>query len=176
MITSPRMSIIPADLISLIMLPNIVKEISVAPEQQKSIQTIMTIRQQPLLKVRMAMLEMGKEIQKQFSAGKQPDPDVIKKMKDVQEKFMASQQQLQTGADRAIFETMKQQQQLTDILTKSQLDILGTMKGDTTEAKRPDFYSKFLRRQVLPTSQRAIAKLEGVRKAADGIKKELSDD
>jgi hypothetical protein len=55
---------------------------------------------------------------------------------------------------------MKRQQQLTDILTKSQLDILGTMKGETTEAKRPDFYSQVLRRQVLPTSQRAIARLK----------------
>lgn len=89
---------------------------------------------------------------------------------------MDSQQQVQTDADREIFETMKRQQQLTEILTKSQLDILGTMKGDTIEAKRPDFYPQFLRRQVLTTSQRSIAKLEGVRKDAAGIKKELSDD
>ena len=85
--------------------------------------------------------------------------------KDVQEEFIASQQQVQTDADRAIFETMKRQQQLTEILTKSQLDILGTMKGDTTEAKRPDFYSQVLRRQVLrrqvlPIIQRAIARLK----------------
>ena len=125
-----------------------------------SIQTIMTIRQQPLLKVRMVTQERGKDMQKQFAAGKQPDPDVIKKTKDVQEEFIASQQQVQTDADRAIFETMKRQQQLTEILTKSQLDILGTMKGDTTEAKRPDFYSQVLRRQVLPIIQRAIARLK----------------
>ena len=170
MITFPRMSIIPADLVSRIMLPHIVNEISVAPEQQMSIQTIMTIRQRPLLKVRMVMQEMGKDMQKQFAAGKQPDPDVITKMKDVQKEFIASQQQVQTDADRAIFETMKRQQQLTEILTKSQLDILGTMKGDTTEAKRPDFYSQVLRRQVLrrqvlrrqvlPIIQRAIARLK----------------
>ena len=90
MITFPRMSIIPADLVSRIMLPNIVNEISVASEQQMSIQTIMTIRQQPLLKVRMVMQAMGKEMQKQFAAEKQPDPDVIEKMKDVQEEFVAS--------------------------------------------------------------------------------------
>ncbi len=165
MITFPRMSIIPADLVIRIMLPHIVNEISVAPEQQMSIQTIMTIRQQPLLKVRMVTQEMGKDMQKQFAAGKQPDPDVIKMTKDVQEEFIASQQQVQTDADRAIFETMKRQQQLTEILTKSQLDILGTMKGDTTEAKRPDFYSQVLRRQVLrrqvlPIIQRAIARLK----------------
>ena len=165
MITFPRMSIIPADLVSRIMLPHIVNEISVAPEQQMSIQTIMTIRQRPLLKVRMVTQEMGKDMQKQFAAGKQPDPDVITKMKDVQKEFIASQQQVQTDADRAIFETMKRQQQLTEILTKSQLDILGTMKGDTTEAKRPDFYSQVLRRQVLrrqvlPIIQRAIARLK----------------
>lgn len=159
------MSIIPADLVIRIMLPHIVNEISVAPEQQMSIQTIMTIRQQPLLKVRMVTQEMGKDMQKQFAAGKQPDPDVIKMTKDVQEEFIASQQQVQTDADRAIFETMKRQQQLTEILTKSQLDILGTMKGDTTEAKRPDFYSQVLRRQVLrrqvlPIIQRAIARLK----------------
>lgn len=85
---------------------------------------------------------------------------------------MDSQQQVQTDADREIFETMKRQQQLTEILTKSQLDILGTMKGDTIEAKRPDFYPQFLRRQVLTTSQRSIAKHEGVRKDAAGIKKD----
>jgi hypothetical protein len=37
------MSIIPADLVSRMTLPHIVKELSVAPEQQKSIQKFMTI-------------------------------------------------------------------------------------------------------------------------------------
>jgi len=73
-------------------------------------------------------------------------------MKDVQNKFMVSQQHVQTNADRTIFETLKRQQQLTEILTKSQLDISGAMKGDTIEAKRPNSYSQFLRRQVLTTS------------------------
>ena len=119
----------------------------------------------------MAMQQMGKEMQKQFAAGKQPDTDVIRKMKDVQKEFMASQQQVQKDADRAIFETTKQQQQLTEILAKSQLDIPGTMNGDTIKAKRSDFYSQFLRRQVLTTSQRSIAKIKGISKAADGLKK-----
>lgn len=74
MITSSRMSIIPADLVSLSMLPHIVKELSVALEQQKSIQTIMTIRQQPQLKIRMVMQEMGKEMQKQFA----PESNLIR--------------------------------------------------------------------------------------------------
>ena len=117
------------------------------------------------------MQQMGKEMQKQFAAGKQPDTDVIRKMKDVQKEFMASQQQVQKDADRAIFETTKQQQQLTEILAKSQLDIPGTMNGDTIKAKRSDFYSQFLRRQVLTTSQRSIAKIKGISKAADGLKK-----
>ena len=56
------------------------------------------------------MQQMGIEMQKQFAAGKQPDTDVIRKMKDVQKEFMASQQQVQKDADRAIFETTKQQQ------------------------------------------------------------------
>jgi hypothetical protein len=119
----------------------------------------------------MAMQQMGIEMQKQFAAGKQPDTDVIRKMKDVQKEFMASQQQVQKDADRAIFETTKQQQQLTEILAKSQLDIPGTMNGDTIKAKRSDFYSQFLRRQVLTTSQRSIAKIKGISKAADGLKK-----
>jgi len=117
------------------------------------------------------MQQMGIEMQKQFAAGKQPDTDVIRKMKDVQKEFMASQQQVQKDADRAIFETTKQQQQLTEILAKSQLDIPGTMNGDTIKAKRSDFYSQFLRRQVLTTSQRSIAKIKGISKAADGLKK-----
>ena len=116
------------------------------------------------------MQQMGIEMQKQFAAGKQPDTDVIRKMKDVQKEFMASQQQVQKDADRAIFETTKQQQQLTEILAKSQLDIPGTMNGDTIKAKRSDFYSQFLRRQVLTTSQRSIAKIKGISKAADGLK------
>ena len=117
------------------------------------------------------MQQMGIEMQKQFAAGKQPDTDVIRKMKDVQKEFMASQQQVQKDADRAIFETTKQQQQLTEILAKSQLDIPGTMNGDTIKAKRSDFYSQFLRRQVLTTSQRSTAKIKGISKPADGLKK-----
>jgi len=38
-------------------------------EWQKSIQKIMTIRQQTQLKASMAMQEMGKEIQQQLAAG-----------------------------------------------------------------------------------------------------------
>ena len=70
-----------------------------------------------------------------------------------------------------------QHQALTEILTKSQLDKLGTMKGDTLEAKRPDFYSQMLRRQVLKEEPTIGSRLlEGARKAVDGIKKELGDD
>ncbi len=70
-----------------------------------------------------------------------------------------------------------QHQALTDILTKSQLDKLGTMKGDTLEAKRPDFYSQFLRQQVLKEKPSLGSQLlEGARKTVDGIKKELGDD
>ena len=70
-----------------------------------------------------------------------------------------------------------QHQALTEILTKSQLDKLGTMKGDTLEAKRPDYYSQMLRQQVLKEKPGFGSRLlEGARKAVDGIKKELGDD
>jgi hypothetical protein len=240
---NPRiMSYMPSDLVSLVMQPHIVKELDVTQEQQKSIREIMVIRQQAQMKASMAMQELGKEMQKQFASGKQPDPEVIKKMQEVQKDFMASQQQVQSDADRAIFETLDrkqaqrlmqiqlqvtfknsglvslaqeplaeilditaeqkrqlvekqiegqqeldemvevlrsemQHQALTEILTKSQLDKLGTMKGDTLEAKRPDFYSQMLRRQVLKEEPTIGSRLlEGARKAVDGIKKELGDD
>lgn len=68
-------------------------------------------------------------------------------------------------------------QALTEILTKSQLDKLGAMKGDTLEAKRPDNYSQYLRRQVLKEEPTIGGKLlDGARKAVDGIKKELEGD
>jgi len=240
---NPRMmSFMPSDLVSLVMQPHIVKAIDVTQEQQKSIREIMMIRQQAQMKASMAMQEMGKEMQKQFASGKQPDPEVMKKMQEVQKDFMAAQQQVQSDADRAIFETLDrkqaqrlmqiqlqitlknsgltslaqeplaeilditpdqkrklvekqiegkkeldemievlrsemQHQALTDILTKSQLDKLGTMKGDTLEAKRPDFYSQFLRQQVLKEKPGFGSRLlEGARKAVDDIKKELGDD
>ena len=239
----PRMmSFMPSDLVSLVMQPHIVKAIDVTQEQQKSIREIMMNRQQAQRKASMAMQEMGKEMQKQFASGKQPDPEVMKKMQEVQKDFMAAQQQVQSDADRAIFETLDrkqaqrlmqiqlqitlknsgltslaqeplaeilditaeqkrklvekqiegkkeldemievlrsemQHQALTEILTKSQLDKLGTMKGDTLEAKRPDFYSQFLRQQVLKEKPGFGSRLlEGARKAVDGIKKELGDD
>lgn len=240
---NPRMmSFMPSDLVSLVMQPHIVKEIDVTQEQQKSIREIMMIRQQAQMKASMAMQEMGKEMQKQFASGKQPDPEVMKKMQEVQKDFMAAQQQVQSDADRAIFETLDrkqaqrlmqiqlqitlknsgltslaqeplaeilnitaeqkrklvekqiegkkeldemievlrsemQHQALTEILTKSQLDKLGTMKGDTLEAKRPDYYSQMLRQQVLKEKPGFGSRLlEGARKAVDGIKKELGGD
>lgn len=242
MMTPRMMSFMPSDLVSLVMQPHIVKAIDVTQEQQKSIREIMMNRQQAQRKASMAMQEMGKEMQKQFASGKQPDPEVMKKMQEVQKDFMAAQQQVQSDADRAIFETLDrkqaqrlmqiqlqitlknsgltslaqeplaeilditaeqkrklvekqiegkkeldemievlrsemQHQALTEILTKSQLDKLGTMKGDTLEAKRPDFYSQFLRQQVLKEKPSFGSRLlEGARKAVDGIKKELGDD
>lgn len=240
---NPRMmSFMPSDLVSLLMQPHIVKELDVTTEQQKSVREIMMIRQQAQMKASMAMQEIGQEMQKQFAAGKQPDPEAMKKMQTVQKEFMAAQQQVQADADNAIFETLERKQAqrlmqiqlqitlknngltslaqeplaevlditpeqkrklvekqiegkkeldemievlrsemehqaLTEILTKSQLDKLGTMKGDTLEAKRPDFYSQYLRRQVLKEEPNFGSKLlEGARKAVEEVKKELGDD
>ncbi|MFT5095461.1 MAG: hypothetical protein ACKVII_02660 [Planctomycetales bacterium] len=51
------------------------------------------------------------------------------------------------------------------------------MKGDTLEAKRPDFYSQFLRRQILKEEPTFGSKLlDGARKAVEGIKKDLEGD
>lgn len=240
---NPRMmSFMPSDLVSLLMQPHIVKELDVTQEQQKSIREIMMIRQQAQMKASAAMRKIGQEMQKQFAAGKQPDPEAMKKMQTVQKEFMAAQQQVQADADNAIFETLErmqaqrlmqiqlqitlknngltslaqeplaevlditpeqkrklvekqiegkkeldemievlrsemEHQALTEILTKSQLDKLGAMKGDTLEAKRPDFYSQYLRRQVLKEEPNFGSKLlDGARKAVEGIKKELEGD
>jgi hypothetical protein len=240
---NPRMmTFMPSDLASLVMQPHIVKELDVTPEQQKSIREIMKIRREAQMKAGMAMQEMGKEMQKQYADGKRPDPEVMKKMQQVQKDFMEAHKQVQTDADNAIFETLerKQSQRLmqiqlqitlennglsslaqeplaevlditpeqkrklvekqiegkkeldemidvlrsemehqasTEILTKSQLDKLGAMKGDTLEAKRPDFYSQYLRRQVLKETPSFGSKLlDGARKAVEGIKKDLGGD
>jgi hypothetical protein len=67
-------------------------------------------------------------------------------------------------------------QALTEFLTKSQLDKLGAMKGDTLEAKRPDYYSRMLRQQVLrETPGLGSRLLDGARKAVEGVKKDFED-
>lgn len=237
---NPRMmSFMPADLVSLIMQPHIVKELDVTQEQQKSIREVMMIRQQAQMKASMAMQEMGKEMQKQFADGKRPDPEAMKKMQQVQQDYMAAQQQVQSDADRAIFETLErkqaqrlmqiqlqitlknngrsslaqeplaeilditadqkrklvekqiegkkeldemvevlrsemQHQALTEVLTKSQLDKLGAMQGDTLETKRPDYYSQILRQRILNEKPGLGSRLlEGARKAVEGVKKDL---
>ena len=70
-----------------------------------------------------------------------------------------------------------QHEALTDVLTASQLDKLGEMKGDPLEGKRPDFYSQMLRRQVLG-EEPGIGKrlLDAARGVVDEVKKELDEE
>lgn len=70
-----------------------------------------------------------------------------------------------------------QHQALTDILTKSQLDKLGTMQGSNLETKRPDYYSQTLRRQILKEEPNLGAKLlNGARNVVEDVKKDFEDD
>ena len=236
-----RISYMSSNLASLVVKSNIVKELDITSEQQKSIREIMSIRQQAQLKASMAMPTISQEMQKQFAEGKQPDPEAIKKMQEVQKDYMASRQQVQADTDRAIFETLElkqaqrlmqiqlqialknnglsslaqeplaeilgitaeqkrelvekqiegkkeldemievlqsemQHQSLVEVLTKSQLDKLGTMQGDTLEIERRDFYSRYLRRQVLKEQPSLGSKLlDGARKAVEEVKKDFED-
>ena len=54
---------------------------------------------------------------------------------------------------------------------------LGQMKGETLEAKRPDYFSQYLRQQVLKEKPTIGSRLlEGARKAVEEVKKELDGD
>ena len=165
---NPRMmSFMPSDLVSLLMQPHIVKELEVTPEQQKSVREIMMIRQQAQMKASMAMQEMGKEMQKQFAAGKQPDPEAMKKMQQVQKDFMASQQKVMDDADRAIFETLKREQ--SQRLIQIQLQITLKNNGLSSLAQEPLAEVEETRQTAGTEASEDLARLRGTRMLAVGL-------
>ena len=65
---------------------------------------------------------------------------------------------------------------LSEVLSKSQLDKLNELKGDTLTIERPDYYSSMLRRQVLG-DDRTLGRqlLDGARKAINDATKDLKN-
>ena len=76
----------------------------------------------------------------------------------------------------AVLREEMEHEALSEVLSKSQLEKLDQMKGDTLTIDQPDYYSSLLRRQVLG-DDRTLGRqlLDGARKVINDATKDLKD-
>lgn len=105
-----------------------------------------------------------------------PLADTLTITTDQKRKLVEKQLENEKELERmmAVLREEMEHEALSEVLSKSQLDKLNQMKGDTLTIKRPDIYSSMLRRQVLG-DDRTLGQqlLDGARKAVNDARKDL---
>lgn len=105
-----------------------------------------------------------------------PLADTLTITADQKRKLVEKQLENEKELERmmAVLREEMEHEALSEVLSKSQLDKLNQMKGDTLTIKRPDIYSSMLRRQVLG-DDRTLGQqlLDGARKAVNDARKDL---
>ncbi len=105
-----------------------------------------------------------------------PLSDTLTITADQKRKLVEKQLENEKELERmmAVLREEMEHEALSEVLSKSQLDKLNQMKGDTLTIKRPDYYESMLRRQVLG-DDRTLGQqlLDGARKAVNDVKKDL---
>ncbi len=108
-----------------------------------------------------------------------PISDTLTITGDQKRKLVEKQLENEKELERmmAVLREEMEHEALSEVLSKSQLDKLNQMKGDTLTIDRPDYYSSTLRRQVLG-DDRTLGRqlLDGARKAINDATKDLKGD
>ncbi len=107
-----------------------------------------------------------------------PISDMLTITGDQKRKHVEKQLENEKELERmmAVLREEMEHEALSEVLSKSQLDKLNEMKGDTLTIDQPDYYSSLLRRQVLG-DDRTLGRqlLDGARKVINDATKDLKD-